>query len=84
MLTNLPELTCHCVCCIYLFTVKSLQAYKTKDGKFLIIGAGNNAHFTILCQVLKMEELLSDERFATNSQRVAHRDTLIPLLSQRC
>ena len=64
--------------------VESLQAFKTKDGKFLIVGSGNNGHFEILCRVLKMEELPSDERFATNSQRVAHREVLVPLLSQRC
>ncbi|XP_071803505.1 succinyl-CoA:glutarate CoA-transferase-like isoform X1 [Asterias amurensis] len=59
------------------------QAFKTSDGRFLIVGAGNNGHFKILCKLLKMDHLLNDERYESNELRVANRTPLIEGLSQR-
>jgi crotonobetainyl-CoA:carnitine CoA-transferase CaiB-like acyl-CoA transferase len=42
----------------------------------LVLAVGNDRQFGALCQVLGAPELAGDERFATNGQRVAHRDAL--------
>ena len=59
------------------------QAFPTSDGHFLIVGAGNDAHFAVLCQLLDMPPLASDPRFHTNGDRVINRSALIPLLIER-
>lgn len=51
------------------------RAYATKDGH-LIIAAGNDKLFGALAQVLGRAEWAQDLRFATNPQRVQHRDLL--------
>lgn len=58
---------------------------KPNDGKpeYLMVGAGNDLQFEKLCQVLGMPELSHDSRFRTNSDRVANRSILIPLLEER-
>lgn len=38
--------------------------------------------FGALCRILGVEGLASDERYATNAQRLKHRATLIPVLSE--
>lgn len=58
------------------------QVFPTSDGH-MIIACGNDRQFAALCGVLGVEELARDERFATNPARVANRESLIPLLSER-
>ncbi|XP_070566069.1 succinate--hydroxymethylglutarate CoA-transferase-like isoform X2 [Ptychodera flava] len=59
------------------------QAFKTKDAGYIIVGAGNNKHFAILCKRLQLEHLVSDSRYTDNKTRVENRTTLIPTLSER-
>ena len=49
----------------------------------IVVGAGNNTHFSALCGQMGMSHLTEDERFADNSQRVKHRKELLELLSER-
>lgn len=58
------------------------QGFETSDGH-IVIGAGNDAHFVKVCQVLGLEELTLEPRFKTNKLRVQNRTELLPLLSQR-
>jgi succinate---hydroxymethylglutarate CoA-transferase len=51
------------------------RAFSTSDGDILIGGA-NDRLFGILCTCLDVPEWAADERFATNSSRVANRETL--------
>ena len=51
------------------------DSFKTKDGD-VIIGAGNDKLYHLLCQEMGREDLLSDERFITVSDRVANHDIL--------
>lgn len=51
------------------------KAFKTKDGDILL-GGGNDRLFGILCDGIGRPEWKADPRFATNAQRVAHRDEL--------
>ena len=46
----------------------------------MFIGCGNDRQFASLAKVLGKPEWATDERFATNSQRVAHREELLRLM----
>ncbi len=56
------------------------QVFPTADGH-LIITAGNDRQFCSLCEVLGKPELASDPRYITNSDRVANRTDLIPVIN---
>lgn len=60
-------------------TIVPYQTMPTADG-WLMLAVGNDNQFSSLCTLLGHPEWARDERFATNPARVAHRDTLIPLL----
>ncbi|MFB6353068.1 MAG: CaiB/BaiF CoA transferase family protein [Halobacteriales archaeon] len=51
------------------------QAYEAADG-YLIIASGNQPTWERLCEALDREDLVDDERFATNPDRLAHLDEL--------
>jgi crotonobetainyl-CoA:carnitine CoA-transferase CaiB-like acyl-CoA transferase len=57
------------------------QLVEAADRPF-ILAAGNDRLFERTCSVIGRPELASDERFATNADRVRNRDQLIPILSQ--
>lgn len=52
---------------------------RAADG-LLMVGAGNDVQFRRLCTVLGRTELSDDPRFASNADRVAHREQLHSLL----
>ncbi|TCD63020.1 hypothetical protein EIP91_006083 [Steccherinum ochraceum] len=57
------------------------QMFPCKDG-FLMIGAGNDKQFRLLCEkILKRPELASDPKFATNLSRVANRKEIVQIIS---
>lgn len=56
------------------------QLFHAKDRAFAV-GAGTDRHFEQICEsVIERPELARDRRFATNTARVKHRDTLVPML----
>ncbi|MGN6182552.1 MAG: CaiB/BaiF CoA transferase family protein [Thermoanaerobaculia bacterium] len=56
------------------------QLFHARDREFAI-GGGTDRHFQSLCErVIEKPELANDERFATNTARVKHRDVLVPML----
>ena len=56
------------------------QLFHGSDRPFAI-GGGTDRHFRALCErVIERPELATDERYATNSARVAHREELVSLL----
>jgi len=55
------------------------QTFEASDGAF-VVAVGNDGQFRALCQVLGHLEWATDERFATNPQRVANREILITML----
>jgi crotonobetainyl-CoA:carnitine CoA-transferase CaiB-like acyl-CoA transferase len=57
------------------------QDFPSADGDF-ILTVGNDSQFRRFCSVAGHPEWAEDPRFATNAQRVAHRDLLIPLIRQ--
>ncbi len=58
------------------------QAFETASGR-IAVAAANDGLFRAMCGALGLDELAADERFASNSGRVEHRDELIPLLAKR-
>lgn len=59
------------------------QTFKTSDG-YIIIAAGNDRQFHSLCDVLGLGELKTEPLYATNADRVTHRDMLVPILQESC
>jgi len=62
--------------------VAPYQVFPTRDGE-LMIAAGNDRLFALLCDVAELPELVSDGRFRTNPDRVRNREELVALLSAR-
>ena len=57
------------------------QDFQTKDGSMLL-AVGNNGQFVRFCEAAGHPEWASDERFATNTLRVKHREVLIPAMQE--
>jgi crotonobetainyl-CoA:carnitine CoA-transferase CaiB-like acyl-CoA transferase len=57
------------------------QTFSTKDG-WIAVGVGNDGQFAALCETLGGAVHADDPRFATNPERVTHRDELEHLLNQ--
>jgi crotonobetainyl-CoA:carnitine CoA-transferase CaiB-like acyl-CoA transferase len=57
------------------------QSFKASDGH-LILAVGNDAQFRKMAQAMHRPDLGEDPRFRTIAQRVAHRDALIPQLTE--
>jgi crotonobetainyl-CoA:carnitine CoA-transferase CaiB-like acyl-CoA transferase len=58
------------------------ETFATADGE-IALAVGSERQWGRLCAALDLPRLASDERFATNGDRVAHRDALRPLLAER-
>lgn len=63
-------------------SIAPYEVFRTAAGD-LAVAAGNDNLFQRFCRVLDVQELADDERFATNPNRVAYRDELIPLIEER-
>jgi crotonobetainyl-CoA:carnitine CoA-transferase CaiB-like acyl-CoA transferase len=63
-------------------SIAPYQLYSAADGN-LVLAVGNNPQFAALCSALGAPELASDARFATNTDRVAHREELREALEDR-
>ena len=57
--------------------------YQAADGRQLVLAVGSDGQFRQLCEALHQPDWASDNRFATNAARVAHRAELEVLLTQR-
>ncbi|MFY0617762.1 CaiB/BaiF CoA transferase family protein [Shimia sp.] len=55
------------------------QTFETRDG-YVILAVGNDGQFARFCEVAGLQGLATDDRFATNPERVRNRATLIPIL----
>ena len=57
------------------------QAFQTSDS-WIIVAVGNDGQFRKFVEVGGRPELADDERFATNPERVRHRDVLVPIIAE--
>jgi crotonobetainyl-CoA:carnitine CoA-transferase CaiB-like acyl-CoA transferase len=58
------------------------ETFRTADGE-IAIGVGSERQWPRFCAALGLPDLAEDPRFATNGDRVEHRDALIPILVAR-
>ncbi|MGC5257439.1 CaiB/BaiF CoA transferase family protein [Gordonia sp. DT218] len=61
-------------------SIAPYEVFDTAD-RPLVLAVGNDRQFAALVDVLGRPELASDPRFATNSDRVAHRTGLVDILN---
>lgn len=57
------------------------QTFKTLDSE-VVIAIGNDYQFKKFSQIIGKPELAEDERYATNSSRVEHRDSLVSIIQE--
>ena len=58
------------------------ETFPTSDN-WIAIGIGNDRQWKQLCELAGWDDLAADKRFATNPERVEHREVLIPILQER-
>jgi crotonobetainyl-CoA:carnitine CoA-transferase CaiB-like acyl-CoA transferase len=59
--------------------IQPQRTFACRDGQMIMV-VGNDNQFNLLCQVIGRPELSTDERFATNGQRVRNQAVLDPIL----
>ena len=57
------------------------QVFRTAGDSHFILACGNDKQFRAICELIGLPQLAADERFASNPQRVRHRDLLVPQLA---
>ena len=63
-------------------SITPYEVYQTAD-RPLVIAVGNDNQFAKLCDVLGIPEIAEQEKFATNTSRVAHREEVNSLLHKQ-
>jgi crotonobetainyl-CoA:carnitine CoA-transferase CaiB-like acyl-CoA transferase len=58
------------------------ETFATADGE-IAVAVGSERQWPRFCEALGVPDLATDPRFATNGDRVEHRDALRPLLAER-
>jgi crotonobetainyl-CoA:carnitine CoA-transferase CaiB-like acyl-CoA transferase len=64
-------------------SIAPYQSYADRDGHPFIVAVGNDRIFGRLCEVLELDGLAGDTRFATNAARREHVDELEAVLAER-
>ena len=59
------------------------QAFLCSDSKYVAVGVVTEDQWPRFCRALKLDSLIGDPRFASNSERVANRAELVPILAER-
>jgi crotonobetainyl-CoA:carnitine CoA-transferase CaiB-like acyl-CoA transferase len=62
-------------------TIAPYQAFETVDG-YVVVAVGSEHIWPRFCRAIGREDLVDDDRFATNADRVENRDALDPLLAE--
>jgi crotonobetainyl-CoA:carnitine CoA-transferase CaiB-like acyl-CoA transferase len=57
------------------------QSFRTADD-WIILAIGNDGQWQRFCQAAGRDDLAQDARFASNTLRVQHRQTLVPVLEE--
>jgi len=62
--------------------VAPYQVFPTRDGELMVAG-GNDRLFELLCRAIELPQLVGDERFGTNPDRVRNRAELVEVVGAR-
>ena len=57
------------------------QVFELSDGH-VIVAVGNDGQFARFCELVGLEDLAADDRYATNQARLSRRDELVELLTK--
>ena len=57
------------------------QTFEVADGH-IILAVGNDGQFAKFCEVAGRSDIVQDARFIRNADRVRHRATLVPMLTE--
>jgi len=61
-----------------------LNTYKCKDGEWILLTVFEwERYFSVICKILRLEELSHDERFATLALGMENRSILIPVMEEK-
>ncbi len=63
-------------------SIAPYEMFRTADG-YVNVGCGNEAHWQRFCRTLGFDDLLADERFTTNADRVHNRGPLSARIEAR-
>ena len=63
-------------------SIAPYQAFRAGDGKWFIVAAANDRLWARLCEAIGRRDLLDDERFKSNPDRVKNRDDLVKILEE--
>jgi len=63
-------------------SIPTYRSFACKDGMAVVITANTERMWQGLARALEREDLLADPRFATNKDRLAHREVLWPILDE--
>jgi crotonobetainyl-CoA:carnitine CoA-transferase CaiB-like acyl-CoA transferase len=58
------------------------ELFETADHKKIVLAIGNNKQFKLLCEMLGIIDIINDEKYSTNANRVKNRTELESLLNQ--
>ncbi|MCW4051253.1 MAG: CoA transferase [Candidatus Bathyarchaeota archaeon] len=58
------------------------QGYEAGDGKYILIACGNDRLFKLMCEIMKLDHLVTDPKYSTNDDRVQNREVLNALLGE--
>jgi len=58
------------------------QAFVAGDGKGILVAAGNDRLYQLMCDAMGLDQLKGDPRYASNDKRVENRGSLIPALEE--
>jgi crotonobetainyl-CoA:carnitine CoA-transferase CaiB-like acyl-CoA transferase len=61
-------------------TIVPYQTFRAADD-WLILAVGNDGQFARFCEFAGRPDLAADPRFATNTERVRHREVLVPIVA---
>ena len=56
------------------------QVFETGDDDQVFVGVVSDKQWKLLCESFGLDELAADESLATNNDRVAHKDRLLPII----
>lgn len=61
-------------------SIPTYNTFSTKDDREIVVAANTQEMWVALCEALGRPDLPADNRFATNRERLAHRDELLEML----
>jgi crotonobetainyl-CoA:carnitine CoA-transferase CaiB-like acyl-CoA transferase len=62
-------------------TISPYETFKASD-EYINIGVGNDKFWHVFCDLIGLEDIEYDQRFATNPKRVENRDELFPVIQK--